>query len=258
VDDEPVVLLGGSGSQTDPAVSLDGRWIAYASDETSTPQVYVSPFPDAHGGKWLVSSNSGWGPKWSRSGRVLFFDGVGLGQPLVSVEVIEAGAAFDNRPPSVFSAEPWYGSGRTQNVYEVTVDDDRLLVGIDPIRSTTGGAGDAPVNQAPVLVNSFFEELRRLLPAGRCRDPIARAILSPGPPRVGRQLAERGWVNPAPPLLTPSAIIGPTRSMRVIALGPRRPRSGAGPVGPRGARPHDRRPQASQRLATGSACGLLV
>jgi len=164
VDSEPVVLLGGPGNQTDPAVSPDGRWIAYASDETSIPEVYVSPFPDVQDGKWLVSSNSGWGPKWARSGRVLFFDGYGQGQPLMSAEVIEAGAAFDNRTPSVFSAEGWYGSVRTQNPYEVSADDDRLLVGVGVTAGAAAGAGDDASNQAPVLVNNFFEEVRRLVP----------------------------------------------------------------------------------------------
>ena len=45
-----------------PAISPDGRWIAYVSDETGEPQVYVRPFPDVDAGRWQVSNGPGVSP----------------------------------------------------------------------------------------------------------------------------------------------------------------------------------------------------
>jgi dipeptidyl aminopeptidase/acylaminoacyl peptidase len=55
-----------------PSFSSDGRWLAYASDESGAFQVYVRSFPDK-GGKWQVSNDGGLDPEWSPTGRELFF-----------------------------------------------------------------------------------------------------------------------------------------------------------------------------------------
>jgi dipeptidyl aminopeptidase/acylaminoacyl peptidase len=55
-----------------PYFSPDARWLAYASDESGTFQVYVRAFPD-NGGKWQISNAGGAYPVWSRNGRELFF-----------------------------------------------------------------------------------------------------------------------------------------------------------------------------------------
>ena len=55
-----------------PAVSPDGRWIAYKSDESGRFEVYVRPFPGP-GGKWQISNAGGKLPIWSRNSRELFF-----------------------------------------------------------------------------------------------------------------------------------------------------------------------------------------
>jgi hypothetical protein len=52
--------------------SPDGRWLAYASDESGRYEVYVRPFPD-HGGKWQISPAGGGQPVWNRNGKELFF-----------------------------------------------------------------------------------------------------------------------------------------------------------------------------------------
>jgi dipeptidyl aminopeptidase/acylaminoacyl peptidase len=55
-----------------PAFSPDGRWVAYASFESGTPQVYVVPFPGP-GGKWQISADGGAEPRWSKKGHELFY-----------------------------------------------------------------------------------------------------------------------------------------------------------------------------------------
>jgi serine/threonine-protein kinase len=56
-----------------PALSPDGRWVAYASDESGRSEVYVREYPGgAH--KLQVSSGGGLNPLWSKDGRELFFE----------------------------------------------------------------------------------------------------------------------------------------------------------------------------------------
>ena len=59
--------------------SSDGRWIAYASTESGSPEVYIRPFTpekskeSGSGGKWLVSNGGGTRPKWREDGRELYY-----------------------------------------------------------------------------------------------------------------------------------------------------------------------------------------
>jgi len=57
---------------SDGVVSPDGRWLAYVSDETGGPQVFVRPFRRA-GPNERVSTRGGATPRWSRDGRWLHF-----------------------------------------------------------------------------------------------------------------------------------------------------------------------------------------
>jgi serine/threonine-protein kinase len=68
----PELFLGTPFSELYPAFSPDGRWLAYESNETGTPEVYVRPFPGP-GGRWQVSTEGGLLPLWSREGRELLF-----------------------------------------------------------------------------------------------------------------------------------------------------------------------------------------
>jgi Tol biopolymer transport system component len=56
-----------------PAVSPDGRWLAYISDESGGTEVYVRPFPATTSGRWQVSNGGGMSPAWSPDSRELFF-----------------------------------------------------------------------------------------------------------------------------------------------------------------------------------------
>jgi serine/threonine protein kinase len=68
----PTRLTQSPANESWPSVSPDGRWLAYASDESGRMEVYVVPFP--HGsGKWQISSTGGVYPIWLNGGRTLFF-----------------------------------------------------------------------------------------------------------------------------------------------------------------------------------------
>ena len=53
-------------------MSPDGRWLAYDSDESGQPEVYVASFP-VPGAHYRISSEGGSGPEWVRGGRELLF-----------------------------------------------------------------------------------------------------------------------------------------------------------------------------------------
>jgi Tol biopolymer transport system component len=80
-------LLASPFNEESPALSPDGRWLAYSSDESGQPEVYVRPFPGP-GAKVLVSPSGGVEPVWSRDGRELFYRGSGPdGTHLIAVAV---------------------------------------------------------------------------------------------------------------------------------------------------------------------------
>jgi eukaryotic-like serine/threonine-protein kinase len=83
--------------------SPDGKWVAYASNETGRWQVYVTSFPAARG-RWQVSTAGGQEPRWSGNGKELFF--LSPDYKLMAVPVT-IGANFDAGPPTMlFQATP--------------------------------------------------------------------------------------------------------------------------------------------------------
>jgi serine/threonine-protein kinase len=83
VDRTPRPFLRSPFRKAGPALSPDGRWIAYSSNESGLDQVYVQPFP-AGGAKSQVSTDGGREPAWNDNGRELFYRN---GDSLISVDV---------------------------------------------------------------------------------------------------------------------------------------------------------------------------
>jgi eukaryotic-like serine/threonine-protein kinase len=67
------ILIDTRFNERSPAVSPDGRWVAYESDESGRREVYVKPFPEGTRGRWQVSTAGGISPRWSSGGRQLTF-----------------------------------------------------------------------------------------------------------------------------------------------------------------------------------------
>ena len=72
-DTTPVALVEDNFTELQPAVSPDGRWLAYTSNESGAQEVYVRSFPGTTGGRWQVSNGGGIQPRWSSDGRELYF-----------------------------------------------------------------------------------------------------------------------------------------------------------------------------------------
>ena len=121
----PFPVVQTEANETAGTLSPDGRWLAYASDETGRFEVYVRSFPDG-GGKRQVSTGGGSAPRWRRDGRELFYyagDGKLMVAPVISGESFDTGAAsplFEFRAGTIlFTFLP---------PYAVTADGQRFLI----------------------------------------------------------------------------------------------------------------------------------
>jgi Tol biopolymer transport system component len=106
--------------------SPDGKWVAYASNESSKWEIYVTSFPEAHG-KWQVSSAGGTQPRWRGDGKELFYlasDGKMMAVPVTPGANFDAGA-----PVILFQANPRELVATSEQVtYDVTKDGQRFLI----------------------------------------------------------------------------------------------------------------------------------
>jgi serine/threonine-protein kinase len=73
IDTVPVAVLVTEFDEEAVALSPNGRWLAYQSDETGRTEVFVRPFPETDAGKKQVSSGGGVAPLWSRDSKELFY-----------------------------------------------------------------------------------------------------------------------------------------------------------------------------------------
>jgi Tol biopolymer transport system component len=71
-DRKPIPFVQVPGNQFAPRFSPDGRWIAYASNESGHNEVYIQPFPP-NGKRIQVSIGFGAEPRWRGDGKELFF-----------------------------------------------------------------------------------------------------------------------------------------------------------------------------------------
>ena len=106
--------------------SPDGKWVAYASNESGKWEVYVTSFPVAQG-KWQVSSGGGEQPRWRGDGRELFYissDGKVMSEPVTE------GANFDvGAPVPLFQANPRETVATSELLfYDVSRDGQRFLI----------------------------------------------------------------------------------------------------------------------------------
>jgi len=69
---EPTRFLTSKGSESNGQISPDGKWVAYASDESGVWEIYVTSFPGA-AGKWQVSRGGGTEPRWRGDGKEVFY-----------------------------------------------------------------------------------------------------------------------------------------------------------------------------------------
>jgi eukaryotic-like serine/threonine-protein kinase len=103
-----------------PRFSPDGRWLAYASDESGRYEIYVQPYPGP-GGKWQISTEGGTEPVWARDGELFYRSG----DKLMVVETTTRSSFSAGNPKVLF--EGHYASYQTMPSYDVTADGQRFV-----------------------------------------------------------------------------------------------------------------------------------
>ncbi len=145
-DRNPFPLLQGEFNERYAQFSPDGRWMAYTSDESGKPEIYVVPFPGP-GGKRQISRQGGFQPRWRRDGKEIFYL---YNAQLLAAEVNGNGSTFEvGTVRSLFQGRSLITGGGYS--YDVSPDGQRFLLNF------LGGQNSA----APItLVTNWTADLK--------------------------------------------------------------------------------------------------
>ncbi len=139
-----------------PTFSPDGRWMAYVSNESGRPEVYVQPFPGP-GGKWQISTEGGTEPAWNHNGRELFYRS---GNKMMALDVATQPSFSPGKPHMLFEGQyfrsdwPLIGTA-----YDVSPNGQRFLM----VKPTEQASSATQIN----VVLNWFEELKQKVPTGK-------------------------------------------------------------------------------------------
>jgi Tol biopolymer transport system component len=130
-----------------PAFSPDAKWVAYRSDESGQPEVYVTPYPGP-GGRFPISTDGGDFPRWSSNGRELFYR---QSDKVMAVDV-ETNPQFRAGTPRLL-----FGGIQYSNSYDLDPEGKRFLM----IKLPT--AQPSATDRVEIVLN-WFEELKARVP----------------------------------------------------------------------------------------------
>ncbi len=152
-DGRPRPFLRERFTESHPALSPDGRWMAYASDESGRFEVSVRSYPGP-GGLIPISAQGGWEPIWAPDGRTLYYrDLSGSRIMAVSFNTVDS-APLAGRPRVVVEG-PFQGGLYFGRTYDLGPDGRFLVILRDE--------PPPPPTEYRVVLN-WFEELKRLVP----------------------------------------------------------------------------------------------
>jgi eukaryotic-like serine/threonine-protein kinase len=110
-------VLTNAWNESSAVISPDGKWLAYASDESGRAEIYVQTYPSG-GNRRQISTAGAGNPRWSRSGKELFYCS---GRKLVAVESVEPDSFIPGKPKVLFE-------GDFNEHYDVSLDGKELLL----------------------------------------------------------------------------------------------------------------------------------
>jgi len=147
---QPSPLVADRADTYGSSVSPDGRWVAYHSDESGRPEIYVRDMVGS--GRWQVSTTGGEEPHWSRDGRELYYR---INNRMMAVPV-ESGGTFRSATPRLLFEGVYNLRSDSLRSYDVDPVTGRFLM----IRPLEEGQ---PPPSIRVTIN-WFDELLRLQP----------------------------------------------------------------------------------------------
>ena len=134
--------------EADASLSPNGRWVAYVSDQTGRPEVWVRPFPGP-GAPVRVSSDGGAEPRWAQDGTELFYQS---GRKMVAAGVSYREPAIEFKPSQILFEGGFVPyDGNVPRTYDVAKDGRFLMIREAPqVRPRT-----------LVIALNWFEDLKR-------------------------------------------------------------------------------------------------
>jgi serine/threonine protein kinase len=145
-------LLQTMFSESHPQISPDGKWFAYFSNETGRNEIYIQSFPPG-AGKWQISTNGGWFPRWRSDGKELFYQETSSYGKLMAVSINASGTTVEAGTPmplfdTLYNNAAVRGHSGNWNTFAVSADGSRFL--IPRPESTTASLTPVPIT---VIVN---------------------------------------------------------------------------------------------------------
>ena len=145
---KPKIFLSTPAAESAPKLSPDGRFVAYVSNESGRPEVYVRPFPSGDG-RWQASPNGGAQPRWRSDGKELFY--VENRNTMLAVPVSTGQGLTLGQPQRLFQSADLIFRNLTWPQYDVSGDGQRFL-------TSTPVQGDTPPTIR--IVQNWYEEFR--------------------------------------------------------------------------------------------------
>jgi serine/threonine-protein kinase len=160
-NEKPRPLDDNKYAEGSPKFSPDCHWLAYCSNESGKPEVYVQAVPGP-GPKTQVSNDGGTDPVWKRGGGELFYRN---GDSMMAVAVSTASGFTAGRPQELWKGRYSHGMssscgppGLSSSNYDVTADGRRFLMIKDEDQ-------DSATSRQVIVVLAWADELSRLVKA---------------------------------------------------------------------------------------------
>ena len=120
-DTDPTPFLVTPFDESAPAFSSDGKFLAYVSDESGRPEVYVQPYPGP-GGRWLISTDGGADPIWVNGTREILYR---RERDLFAVSIQTTPTFTAGTPTRILEAR--LSTSDTGRTYDASPDGQRVL-----------------------------------------------------------------------------------------------------------------------------------
>jgi Tol biopolymer transport system component len=147
---KPYAYLETPFEEAHATFSPDGRWVAYASNESGRPEIYIQSFPIG-GGKWQVSTAGGDQPQWRSDGKELLY--VAPDQNLMSASIDSGPTLSVGRPVTLFLTEIVLSG--------ITDDRNNFVPSRDGQRFLVNRLADAGNLQPLILVLNWAGEVKK-------------------------------------------------------------------------------------------------
>jgi dipeptidyl aminopeptidase/acylaminoacyl peptidase len=121
-------------------ISPDGRWLAYVSDESGSPEIYVTAFPE-RGRKWQVSTDGGNSPRWKADGSEILYHATDGTLTAVGIENRSGGLLIGEAIPIYNTMIQPFGA----HFWAISEDGERILA-LEPMSEQSAPSLSVVVN----------------------------------------------------------------------------------------------------------------